>query len=72
MLAATLPNCQTNYLLALDEVWLELDVHIDMAQVLLQCPTRTCYGNEARLDGEGNAIRDLELFSGKDVAHLVK
>lgn len=54
VLATTLPDGKCDLCpLSLDE----LDVHVDMADVLLELATRALDGDDARLDGDSNALR---------------
>ena len=70
MLAPTLPDSERDNLLALDHARVDLDVHVDVAEVLLERPSWTGNGDESGLDLDGHLVGDLELFGGEDVAHL--
>jgi len=68
VLATALPDGQKNLrvLLAFDE----LDVHVDMPNILLERPSRARDRDQARLDGNGDAVGDDEFFGLQNVAHL--
>lgn len=67
MLASTLPYSQSDFCgFALEEA----DVHVDMADVLCQDASGTSDGDEAGLDGDFNALRDVEFFGLEYVPHL--
>lgn len=70
VLTPALPYGEADLLLALDELRLDLNVHVDMSEVLLERPARPSDGYQARLDGHSHIVGDRELFGGKDVAHL--
>jgi hypothetical protein len=67
VLTATLPDRKDDLGLG---ALLELNVHVNMANVLLEFAPWTLDGDEARLDGNGNALRNLELFGLENVLHL--
>jgi hypothetical protein len=64
--ATTLPNSKSNLRpLSFDE----LDVHVDMADVLLELAPSALDDDDARLDGDGNALRNDQLFCLQNVTH---
>lgn len=67
MFASALPHCERNFVgLPFDQP----DVHIDMANVFVERAAGALDGDEARLDSDLNALRDVEFFSLMDVPHL--
>lgn len=67
MLAATLPYCEGDLILAaLDKS----NIHVDMADVLRQGSPWAGDGDEARFDGDSNVGGDYEFFGLEDVPHL--
>lgn len=62
MLPAALPHSERDDFLALDHLRLDLDVHIDMSEILLQRPAGAGDGDDAGFDIDGDCIGDLELF----------
>ena len=68
VLAATLPDSEGNGVgsLGLDEV----DVHVGVPHVFLECPARPSHCDDARLDLDRNILRHGQLFRLEDVAHL--
>ena len=67
MLPATLPYSEGDLVdLALQYP----DVDISVSDVLRQCTTGALYGDQARLDGNINAIGNVELFGLENVPHL--
>ena len=67
MLPAALPDRQGNPVnLALHQP----DVDIRMSEVLREGTTGALNGDEARLDGDFNALRDVEFFGLENVPHL--
>jgi len=69
MLASPLPNSKSDPVsrLALEES----NVHVDMTNVFCEGPARPCDGNEAGLNGNRDALRNVEFFGLEDVPHLV-
>jgi hypothetical protein len=66
VLATALPYSKSDFCsLSLDE----LDVHVDMADILLELAARALDGDDAGLDGDGNAFRHVQLFCLQNVAH---
>ena len=64
--ATTLPNSKSDLRpLSLNE----LDVHVDMADVLLELAPSAFDGDDARLDGDGNAVRYDQLFCLQNITH---
>lgn len=49
---------------------LQLDVHVDVADVLRELASGALNGDEPRLDLYGDTLGDFELFGLEDVAHL--
>ena len=68
MLASTLPNSKSDLVgrLALEEP----DVHVDMTNIFCEGPAGPCDGNEAGLNGNRDALRNVEFFGLEDVPHL--
>ena len=67
MLPATLPYSKGDLVdLALQYP----DVNISVSDVLRQCATGALHGDQARLDGNINAIGNVELFGLENVTHL--
>lgn len=70
VLTASLPYGERDKLLALDELGVQLDVHVDMSEVLLECTAGTGDGDKSGLDRHGNVVRYGEIFGRENVAHL--
>lgn len=67
MLAAALPDGEEDLgLLALDDT----DVHVDMADVLGEGSPRASNADDTGLDGDLDALGDIEFFNLLDVQHL--
>lgn len=67
MFPVSLPNCKSDLVaLAFDQA----DVHVDMANVLCELPTRPGDHNNTRLDSDSHTFWDLQFFSFENVAHL--
>lgn len=68
MFPSSLPNSESDFvsLATLDQP----DVHIDMANVFDQGTAGTGDGDEARLDGGSDSLRNVEFFGLEDVPHL--
>ena len=67
VLAATLPDRQGD---TVDLALHQPDVDICVSEVLRQGTTGTGDGDEAGLDGDFNALWDLEFFGLENVPHL--
>ncbi len=66
VLATTLPDGKSDLgPLSFDE----LDVHVDVADVLLELAASALDGDDARLDGDGDALRHNQLFRLQNVTH---
>lgn len=69
MLATALPDSKGDGVgLAL----VEADVHVNVADILGQRSAGPSDGDEARLDADLDALRDVQLFCLQHVAHLRK
>lgn len=67
MLPSSLPHSKSNLVdLALQYP----DIDIGVTDVLRQSTTGTLDGDNSRLDGDVNAVRDVELFGLENVPHL--
>ena len=70
MFTSTLPDRKSDFVgrLSLDQP----DVHVNMTDIFGEGATGTCDADEARLDGNGDALGDVEFFSLEDVPHLAR
>ena len=70
MFTSTLPDRKSDFVgrLSLDQP----DVHVNMTDIFCEGAPGTCDADEARLDGNGDALGDDEFFSLEDVPHLVR
>lgn len=67
MLPASLPHSESDFVdLALQYP----DIDIGVSNVLRQSTTGTLDGDDSRLDGDVNAVRNVELFGLENVPHL--
>lgn len=67
MLSAALPYCECNLVrLAL----LQPDVHVDMADILVESTPRAFDSDQPGLDGDFHTLWDVEFFGLEDVPHL--
>ena len=67
MLPATLPDRQGD---SVDLALHQPDIDIGVSEVLREGTTGTLNGDEAGLDGDFNAIWNIELFGLENVPHL--
>jgi len=70
VLPATLPDSKSNLGRALG--FHQPDVHVDVSDILDEVTARTLDGDDTRLDGNVNTLRDIEFFCRVDVPHLLK
>ena len=69
MFTSTLPDSKCDLVgLALEQP----DVHVDMTDIFCEGTARSCDSDEAGLDGNRDALRDVEFFGLEDVPHLGK
>ena len=70
MLPATLPDSESNFGRVL--CFHQPDVHVDVSDILDEATPWTLDSNDTGLDGNVNALGDIEFFCRVDVPHLLQ